>query len=713
MKARRHLVRFLSAMGVAILAGLLISSSHPSLPLSLPSPPDNQPRQATIVLPSSLWEDPALQLAAKDLQLALEAAGVSTSLQADQDWQAPATYSILVGGPDTPWTQRLVEAGLLALPPLGEEGYLIQSVKHRDSPVISVVGGGILGQAYGLFRLAERLRLDPEILRREIRLQAEPMMTLRVVSSPGLPDYPSPAEALRWGFNAVMIEPWPALALYDRYDPAILDPQRYASQRAWVQANRARAREQIAAAKALHLQVISPGDLFHFPPQILSLYGEQVASPQAPNLLCIARPKTQELLSSTLREVLTDFPQIDAIMVRTGENYPLGPLAGHTPAQGACDGLSYSQRLRQVIEVVYQEVVGVQGKVYIQRAWDLGDEGFHASPEVARSIVAGMEGKKGFLLSFKHTQTDFWRYNPVNPNLGRLGVPQMVEFQMAREYEGKGAFPNYLGELLARGAPEVEPRGGMDYFYQQGVRAIWVWAKGGGWGGPHLASDLWVEANLYAASHLAWDTHLRPETLAMEWATLRFGPQAAPWVVSLLLKSDEAVLKTFYVAPAAVSLGPWAPNALWVRDDLIRGEPQMESLLQVLGSEDGLEAALTERKEGLAVIASMMGDLEAAEPLIPDRALAAEALASLRYEQALAQVLAHYLGCMLYYHRWQASGGLDEGARQAALEEWALWKQAWEYYNREVGALAGTASLYKDAGMGQAMEAVRAELEGG
>lgn len=125
-------------------------------------------------------------------------------------------------------------------------------------------------------------------------------MALRLVSSPGLPNYPSPEDALRWGFNAVMIEPWPGLALYDGFDRAVFDPKKHPEDRAWVEANRARARQQIDAAKALHLKVVSMGDVFQLPRQALSLYGprSQLMITQLCSVSPVLRPKRSWRMAS-------------------------------------------------------------------------------------------------------------------------------------------------------------------------------------------------------------------------------------------------------------------------------------------------------------------------------------------------------------------------------------------------------------------------------
>lgn len=712
VKDRRPWVRLFSAMGLTLMVGIFIPFFPGTLPQVSFFKARSLPEVVSLVLPGDLREDAAVALSTKDLAQTLDSIGISVLTGWDDERFKLSSFNLIVGGTDSPWVQRLADAGALNVPSLGEEGYLIQRTSYRGLPFVAIVGGGSLGQAYGAFRLTELLRIDPEALNGDLFVQAEPAMAFRLVSSPGMPSYPSPEDALRWGFNAVMIEPWPGLPLYDGFDRAVFDPKKHPEDRAWVEANRARARQQIDAAKALHLKIVTMGDVFQLPRQALSLYGSQVTADDNPNLFCIARPKTKALLAYGLKEVLADFPEIDAIMVRIGENYPLGPLAGNSPFQGSCGGLSYVQRIRQVVEVIYNQVVEDSGKTYIHRAWDLGANGAHAQPEVAREAFNGFEGKKGLVLSFKQTQTDFWRHNPVNPNIGNLKGEQMVEFQMAREYEGKGAFPDYQGEIMAAGAPEIEPRGGMDYAYQKGVRAVWVWAKGGGWGGPYPTSDLWIEPNIYAAARLAWDPVLSVETLTQEWAAMRFGAQAAPYIADLLLKSDDAAQKAFYISPVASKFGPWTPHGLWVRDDVIYGEPKMFEIYQALRSEEDLRMALEEKSQALQTIDAMKADLEAAREFISDQKLAEQAMNTLQYERALTETLGHYLGGMLYYHSWKESGKAQGQAGQEALMHLREWRKSWEYYEKEVTRLEGVASPYQDQGMGKAAREALADLEG-
>jgi len=705
---RRSLMLMAAALA---LAGVTIASPADVRPWESGSLDSLRQQGASIIVPRLWWQDAALSLATKDLSTFLSSYyRVPCFTVRDTDVEVLPANAFIIGDQQNMWVKALVDAEALELPELADEGFVIQRLPPPGSPMV-VSGRGILGNVYGVFHLIESLRLDPDALFKPLDVRLEPAMTFRLVSDPTDVNYPSPEQALRWGYNAICIEPWPTLVLYDGYDPAILDAKDNPYARAWVEGNRERARRQIEAAEGLHLKVVSPGDVISFPEEVFYRYGAEVADDQQPPRFCIGREKTQRLLEYGLDEVLRDFPEIDAVMVRVGENYSENPMMGNTPDQGDCSSPphDYADRIALVIKTL-RAVADAHQKTYIQRAWDLGDEGFHASPEVASKVMANMTPDARLMLSFKHTKSDFWRYNEVNPNLGVGSFPQMVEFQAAREYEGKGAFPNYLGEVYASGAGEVAPSGGMDYAYQRGVNAIWVWARGGGWGGPYLEDDLWVEANVYALSHLAWEPKLDPYELAEDWASLRFGPVAAPTIANMLMKSADAVLKTFYIGPYAQERGgAWLPNNLWVRDDVIYAGDRVAELYR-LCRDSGFDAALAEKAGAEELVDSMIADWKKAQPLVGDKTLARRALNTLFYEKSLVQTLHYYLAGMFYYYRWQEGSRDSASDRQLAIDNIRRWEKSWGAHNSEIAHLPGVATPFRDWGMGQTVQAALEEL---
>ena len=34
-------------------------------------------------------------------------------------------------------------------------------------------------------------------------------------------------------------------------------------------------------------------------------------------------------------------------------------------------------------------------------------------------------------------------------------------------------------------------------------KGVWTWSRGGGWGGPYIKNEFWIELNAYVISHWA------------------------------------------------------------------------------------------------------------------------------------------------------------------------------------------------------------------
>lgn len=672
-------------------------------------------RGVQIVVPGSWWGEAALSLAVGDLTAHLgDTYGVRARVVKDQDVSELSPYAFVLGDRNQAWVKTLRQAGVVEVPSLPEEGYYIQDLRFRGSYVI-IVSGDLMGTVYGTFKLIERSRIDPKILFRPLRLNMAPKMTFRLVSDPTGPAYPTPEQALRWGFNAVAVEPWPSLLLYDALDPAIYDPKLYAKERAWVEEKRRLARQQIAIAKAYHLKVVTPGDVISLPRQVLALYKTEVAD--GVGRFCIAKKKTNQLLRYAMDELFRDFPEIDAVMVRTGENYPRGPMTGNDPALARCNldnAASGTDGVRQTLELFQAKVIDGHGRILIQRGWDLGAGGMHASPQVAAQATEGIETSEGKLvLSFKNTQTDFWRFNGFNPNLGQGRFPQMIEFQAQREYEGKGAFPNYLGPVYAWGAPETSRSGGMLEAYKKGVRWVWVWAKGGGWDGPFPQADLWIEANIYALSHLAWTPTVDPQRLALDWAIQQFGAQVASDVARILVSSSEAVVNAFYISPYARIKGPWAPQNLWVRDDMIYGGDRLADIYRTLTEGPDYQdfhIAIDEKAEAVDQVDDMLTEWERLMPAMKNQPLAKTALTSLYYQKALFEVLRDYFSGILFFYRWADSGRQNDADWREAVNYLKSWEEAWARYNDQIVTLPQAATPFLDGGMVGTVRAAQADL---
>lgn len=652
--------------------------------------------QPSFTLEAALAGDGAVRMGARDLRAAMTQGGA-----------LPLRW-VTAGRLASPEVQAEAARREVRLPPLDHpEAYVIQPVPGPD-PGVLVAGGGARGVAYGLLALAEDVRLQQPYLAYPVPIRASPDFDVRLLADPLDPRYPGPEQALRWGYNAVMTEPWPALVLYERYDPALYDPSQFGAARAWVETRRREARAELQQAKALGLKVIAPGDVILLPAQAQQLYGRELTAGGLTRY-CIQHPRVQAMLAAAFDELFATFPEIDGILVRTGENYPIGPLSGNTPVSGACSPQG-ADSLAATLRFLHEQVVARHGRELIYRGWDLGATGVHALGEGGRRLAAAVPGARNTTLSYKITETDFWRYNRVNPNLLEPGLPRMVELQAAREYEGKGAFPNYVTAIHAAGLPEAAGDRGLAAVHAAGVRQAWVWAKGGGWDGPHVYDPLWVEANAVTLGRLLWDVHADPRHLAEDWAAGRFGRAAAPAIAEMLMRSADAVLKGFYLACYAPGHGPWTPNALWVRDDIVLGADKLRELYRGCGGAAGAAQAIAEKDAALAAVRAMEQAAEPALHALGDGPAATTLRAGLVYQRTLFETLRHYLAGTFSYLAYLDGRRTDPVLRAQASLTLQQALDAWQAHQQAV-ADHGTATPYRDAGMLQAIHHALEDLQ--
>lgn len=394
--------------------------------------------------------------------------------------------------------------------------------------------------------------------------------------------------------------------------------------------------------------------------------------------------KFWEAYRAKYREVLKAWPQVAYVIVRTGENYshPDEGYAGRTVLDRDFDD-AYFRHMQRLIEETRKIVVDEFGRTLIWRTWDLGNDGFHANPKVYDHVLAGLPDRKGLIFAIKHTQTDFWRYNDFNPMIGRGGVDQIVEFQCAREYEGKGAFPNYTGPLFAED---------MGRAAAAGAKGVWIWDFAGGWGGPLLKSDRWVRLNIESTARLALNPGASPRALAEAWAAQEFGPSAATNVAGMLMLSGECVRKCMYIEAFARDHRGWKPSLNLMRDDIIRGEV-LKQLYD--GSKNSLPEIFIEKDEAVALAGRMKTLFEnSRSDIVAERGEPEyqESLSSLVYLEDLTQVLDHYIKGMFSFYQWQEThqAATATQAQQALL----AWREAWQRYQTEVPKLPGVATLY-------------------
>lgn len=387
-----------------------------------------------------------------------------------------------------------------------------------------------------------------------------PVVFDMVHHNPGEPLYQSqfnsPAFTKNMGFNGKVFFLFESAQLavnwdeFNTVDKVILPVG--SADRAWVDAKRAEVTAKYDAAKAEGLQVFAMSDLVLFPKRLVSLYGMSGTMGDVNNA------NTELWLRRTMNLMFTQFPQLDGIMVRIGETY-LNDAPYH---QGKIDNkYSASATIIPLMNILRDEVcVKLNKKIYF-RTWG----SFDTDLNTFLATSNGVEPHPNLTWSVKHCEGDFHRGNPYSKVLGQGRHPFIVEVQCAREYEGKGAFPNYIADGVINGFEEhaSNPTQSLRYLWQNSplMRGVWTWSRGGGWEGPYIKNELWCELNAWVMAQWALDPAATELSLFNRFATEKLGLPAAqlPAFREMALLSAEAAWRA--KRGTNNSLSPW-----WSRD---------------------------------------------------------------------------------------------------------------------------------------------------
>jgi hypothetical protein len=538
----------------------------------------------------------ALKIGRDALTNALRDTGLKVGvLQADAI-DTPPTHSIIAGHSNPFLPQRFLPNDL------AEDGFVI---RPADGMLV-VAGRTDLSDAFGLSYLAERIHIGETDWRR-LDLRREPHFKIRMASGCTM------EEAVRRGYNTWLGTPSAAkVVTFESVDPGFFSPEQLGARRAVG----AEAHSKLKRIHDLSLKSFGGGDEFQFPSQILHRpYTSSLMELDDSAEFCMASDPLWDIYRAKFREFAQRFSETDYYMMRLGENYSSlsgGALVGNgvyhyddrNPYCDRCKDLSYEERIARVINET-QAVLADSPIRYIHRTWDTRQDRMHADAQVFQRILNLVPARKDILWSIKYTKTDFWRYNFPNPCIGVGDVPQIIEFQCQREYEGKGAYPNYVGPHVAAGHRLAA---------QKGAVGVWHWHHGGGWGGPYLATDLWNDANIYVAAHLAWTPMEDPQVLAHEWAAITFGADAADDIAELLMLSTEAVRKQRYFEAYSKNHFGWTPARNWMRDDKIRGTRRLSPIYGE--AKEQVDAMIAEKEEAVQLVGEMLRLAKAAQPKI-------------------------------------------------------------------------------------------------
>ena len=407
--------------------------------------------------------------------------------------------------------------------------------------------------------------------------------------------------------------------LWDRYDELRGDGKKVfpsgSAGRAWAEEKKKELTGFYNAAVGAGLKVTFMMDIIVLPEMIAEL---------EPDIL--DKAGKMDICSSTMKKVLdcmfdemfSEFPQISGIDIRYGETYVgdryLTPFhRGNNPILG--DALTYH---RFLIQYLTDKVCEEYNREIYYRTWGFGD--FQYDPDLYLEVSNAIPEHRNLYFCIKHTQGDFHRTFRFNQCLNIGKHKQIIEVQAAREYEGKGAYPNYVADGIINGFEEFkwlmredETCSLKEVVNTENslVKGIWTWSRGGGWDGPYIngrngenglvvvkeGSELWADLNAYVISHWAKDTSHSDRYYAEQYAREELGMDIRNQELfyEICVKSAHAVLLGRGTNSPLLEFSVW-----WTRDQNIN-YAELQKNIENAERKGLLDVLLEEKKQSVVV----------------------------------------------------------------------------------------------------------------
>jgi hypothetical protein len=529
--------------------------------------------------------------------------------------------------------------------------------------------------------------------------------------NPGEPPFQSrfldPSHLVDYGFNGQVFKHLNCVITYAATGVDVFPEG--SPDREWLDAFTQGIEREIAAAKAKGLKVFYHLDLFVLPKRLVDHFRDEICDPQTGRIL-LDRTRTLELHRVMFDEIAARFPEVDGFIIRVGETYLMdtpfhtgnGPIPrigeSWTPTylyeetlgrKSAGEPVWTSAQVEAYVDLIgflRQEICEKHGRGLLFRTWDIFPDRLHARLDHYLEVTDRIEPHPLLAFSIKHTALDFWRRVKVNECLRQGRHPQIIEVQCQREYEGKGAYPNYVMDGVINGFEENAVKTGLkDLLGDPRILGVYSWSRGGGWYGPYITNELWPDLNAFVLARFVQNPTRTEEEIFRQYAAENLGLNGADIdrFRKLCLLSARTILKGRYCEAFDRLLHENVlPCACWMRDDRLGGGDQLEILLDTLAANGQFDEALAEKAEAVTLWENI-------------RALAEEIDWPTGATGDFVKLSAEY-GLLLFSIVHQGWRALIEGSRSnhsARADAVARYDELWEQYRR-LGEAPGCPSLY-------------------
>lgn len=475
--------------------------------------------------------------------------------------------TLLVGTPASSKVLSGIHAITNEISGLGDEGFLIKTLKVNGTPCTVIAARKDMGVMYGVFHFLRLLQTQSDI--KELNITQVPKLQRRMLNH-----WDNLNGTIERGYAGYTLWDWQRLPGY--IDPRYRD---YARANASIGINGTVLNNVNANARSLTTEYLikaaALADVFR-PYGIRVYLTARFSAPKELRALNTADPLDPEVRQwwkDKVKEIYKYIPDFGGFLVKANSEGQPGPQDyKRTHADGA-------NMMAEALEP-YGGIVMWRAFVYENsRNVDRAGNGYEE--------FKPLDGKfnKNVFVQPKNGPIDFQPREPFHPLFGAMPqTPLMLEFQITQEYLGYATNLAYLGPLFeecldadtyTKGKGTTVANVLEDYNRSHGISGIAGVANIGtdiNWCG-----HLFGQSNWYAFGRMAWNPELSSEEVADEWLRMTFNNNTSfvnP-IKEMMQQSRETVVN--YRNPLGLNHimnfathygpGPWYKDPHWDAKD--------------------------------------------------------------------------------------------------------------------------------------------------
>ncbi len=494
---------------------------------------------------------------------------------------------------------------------------------------------------------------------------------------PRVSAFNDPQTLAAWGYSGQVPHLYVQCAVtFDSLEPTVV-PQD-SETRQWITQQAAKVDQRLAEAEAAGIALYPFTDFFIVPRGLQDRYKDELGD------LSIRRPFVQTLIRNQVNEIFQRFPKLGGLTLRFGETY-----VHDTPHHVGGSPVRSPEDHTILINLLREEICVTRDKRLFYRTWDFGHN-FHVNPTFYLAATDPVKPHPNLVFAVKHTRGDFLRTLPFNPTIGIGKHQQIVEVQCQREYEGKGAHPNYIARGVIEGFEELADRSKptclRDISNHPNFAGLWTWTRGGGWKGPHIKNEFWCALNAFVLSQWAQDPARSEEDIFREFSEkeLKLQGDDIDLFRELCLLSAQGVLRGQYSLFGNVNLG-------WNRDQYMGGLPQLGGNFNSFIKQGKVGDVLAEKEEAVTLwrrIETLSRQIN-----VRDAATKEFILTSCTYGRIKYEIIAKGWTVMLLGMAGDKIGQYDKPRMAAAI---VAYDRLWEEWKQLEASSPSCSSIYKN-----------------